>query len=163
MYKFLPIYVMCLAIYGTNNHERTMEILYKLENKLHNRNCCKFARTGMQQVGQSELVYFWMKNMHYELENQYDIGISRDMWPVEVKNPADTQLWFGSQKCLDRCFLCWFTQNLRCMNFTRIIVYSNMCDKELLNQQLIVHKRQIETSNFLFESPCNAVNCQTEV
>ena len=45
MYKFLPIYVMCIAIYGTNNHERTMEIVYKLENKLHNRNCCKFART----------------------------------------------------------------------------------------------------------------------
>ena len=62
MYKFLPIYEMCLAIYGTNNHERTMEILYKLENKLHNRNCCKFARTGMQQVGQAELVYFEMKN-----------------------------------------------------------------------------------------------------
>ena len=65
---------MCIAIYGTNNHERTMEILYKLENKLHNRNCCKFARTSRQQVGQSELVYFEMRNMHYELENQYNIA-----------------------------------------------------------------------------------------
>ena len=70
VYKFLPIYVMCIAIYGTNNHERTMEILYKLENKLHNRNCCKFARTRRQQVGQSELVYFEMKNMHYEIKNK---------------------------------------------------------------------------------------------
>ena len=41
---------------------------------MHNRNCCKFARIGRQQVGQSELVYFEMRNMHYDLENQYNIA-----------------------------------------------------------------------------------------
>ena len=80
------------------------KFLYKLENKLHNRNCCKFARTRRQQVGQSELVYFEMKNMHYELKNQCNI----QSMVCRSAKLADTHFALGPKNILK----CVFYANL---------------------------------------------------